>query len=419
MRLRLINAAGNMPLRFWIEEHRFFIIAQDGMDIRRSEELLKTILIPVGQRVDILVMCNHLVQTKAYRVMVSVAPAFIPEQPCGFPNISTWGWMKYPSSADGDKTFTNPGFNSADPQLFDDLRHEEQLNTIDRAPPLVPRIAPPAKQRIMVVASGDWEMGADGTRLEYWMVNGKSWSFPSEPFLPHFVRTGEYPLEMKKRPNAEIVRLEVGEVYEVVCINLSMQQHPWHLHGYTIDFVDRGFFDNGNAVEFNGSFTGNVVTSQPAPVVSCGDSFLVPQYGWTTFRFRAAAPGPHLFHCHVEWHMMMGMAMMFSVEPYTSVGPPPPEWPVCGFTYAMRNTMHEDDSREGLKMVVMVLAVVLCCLVVLAMSAIVVLIGWKRIVQIRSMSEKDESSKFESVQLTEITQDNEHTSVSSDEVVIL
>ena len=122
-------------------------------------------------------------------------------------------------------------------------------------------------------------------------------------------------------------------------INLSFQQHPWHLHGYHVDFVDAGFLlGKGEfASDFDFSSLEKFAFNVSAKVLSRGDSWIVPQYGYVVFRFLADNPGPWMFHCHVEWHMMMAMAMVFSVEPYTSIYAPPSGLSLCGETYGSLN----------------------------------------------------------------------------------
>ena len=45
-----------------------------------------------------------------------------------------------------------------------------------------------------------------------------------------------------------------------------------------------------------------------------GDSFNIPPESYVVFRFTANNPGPWFLHCHMEWHIWPGMALVFSVE---------------------------------------------------------------------------------------------------------
>lgn len=258
-RLRLINGSGNMPLRFGIEHHKLLIIAQDGIQLAPNREklLVDTVLLPVGQRIDVLVDCtnNKGNGTSGFKMMVTLAEAFLPEQPCPYANLSSWATLAYEATA------SRSGSHAFE---FEELGIEEQIKIFDR-PPAGRAMAPPARERIVLVTKGAWENGVAGTQLEYWLINNKSWKMPSEPLLQYWKCNGRL---MTSSPQSVfqpiIISLQLGAVYEIVLINLSFQQHPWHLHGYNVDFIDVGFNVNG---EFNGT---SVVTNQPEEILSSG-----------------------------------------------------------------------------------------------------------------------------------------------------
>ncbi|CAN0901900.1 L-ascorbate oxidase [Linum grandiflorum] len=54
-------------------------------------------------------------------------------------------------------------------------------------------------------------------------------------------------------------------------------------------------------------------------------------YGWTAIRFRANNPGVWFFHCHIESHFFMGMAVVFE-EGSWMVGRLPSSVMGCGKT---------------------------------------------------------------------------------------
>ena len=51
--------------------------------------------------------------------------------------------------------------------------------------------------------------------------------------------------------------------------------------------------------------------------------------GWIALRFTAVVPGMHLFHCHIDWHMVMGMGMVFDIAS-EAAGVPPADYELCG-----------------------------------------------------------------------------------------
>jgi hypothetical protein len=70
------------------------------------------------------------------------------------------------------------------------------------------------------------------------------------------------------------------------------------------------------------------------PVLTRGDSFNIPRESYVVFRFTANNPGPWFLHCHMEWHIWPGMALVFSVEQngrYEGlIQPPPNTIDICG-----------------------------------------------------------------------------------------
>lgn len=64
------------------------------------------------------------------------------------------------------------------------------------------------------------------------------------------------------------------------------------------------------------------------PVVK--DTVTIPSKGFIKFRFRATNPGYWIFHCHVEFHMMTGMKLIFKVGNRSDIIPPPANFPTCG-----------------------------------------------------------------------------------------
>lgn len=88
-----------------------------------------------------------------------------------------------------------------------------------------------------------------------------------------------------------VIRVQRGEVLQLELINDTMMHHPMHLHGH--------FF--------------RLVTEQGAysPLKHTVD---VPPMGRRLIEFEANEVGDWLFHCHLLYHMHMGMARVFSYE---------------------------------------------------------------------------------------------------------
>lgn len=89
-----------------------------------------------------------------------------------------------------------------------------------------------------------------------------------------------------------VIRIQRGEVLRLELINDTMMHHPLHLHGHFFRVIDdRELAD--------------------APLKHTVD---LPPMGKRTIEFEANESGDWLFHCHLLYHMHMGMARVFSYE---------------------------------------------------------------------------------------------------------
>lgn len=63
------------------------------------------------------------------------------------------------------------------------------------------------------------------------------------------------------------------------------------------------------------------------------DTVTVPDGGYTIIRFLANNPGFWIFHCHIEFHVEVGMALIFKVGDYNQMRPLPENFPYCSNYY--------------------------------------------------------------------------------------
>nr|GEU71731.1 laccase-11-like [Tanacetum cinerariifolium] len=105
---------------------------------------------------------------------------------------------------------------------------------------------------------------------------------------------------------------------------LSVESHPFHLHGYNFFVVGTGV-GNFNPAKDPAKY--NLVDPPERNTVG------VPTGGWSAIRFRADNPGVWFFHCHLELHTGWGLKTAFVVEDGPgkdqAVRPPPKDLPPC------------------------------------------------------------------------------------------
>lgn len=92
--------------------------------------------------------------------------------------------------------------------------------------------------------------------------------------------------------------VEYGDIVDIVVNNHDGGIHPFHLHGHHFQVLARHATGRGD-------WPGETDSYNPAPPQR--DTVSVYPRSYAVFRFQAHNPGVYLFHCHVEWHVEMGL----------------------------------------------------------------------------------------------------------------
>lgn len=97
-----------------------------------------------------------------------------------------------------------------------------------------------------------------------------------------------------------------GDVIDLVVNNLDSAIHPFHLHGHQFQVLAR---PSSGAGKWDGS------TSTYPATPSRKDTLSINANSYGVMRFVIDGPGVFLFHCHIEWHVEMGLTATFIQEP--------------------------------------------------------------------------------------------------------
>ncbi|KAI0009965.1 putative ferroxidase [Xylariaceae sp. FL0662B] len=89
-----------------------------------------------------------------------------------------------------------------------------------------------------------------------------------------------------------------GDVLEIVINNHNDANHPFHLHGHQFQVLERPATDAGN-------WTGDGNINQTPPT---RDTVEIYANSYAVLRLVANNPGVFLLHCHIEWHVDMGLS---------------------------------------------------------------------------------------------------------------
>ncbi|KAK2747994.1 hypothetical protein FQN57_001585 [Myotisia sp. PD_48] len=102
---------------------------------------------------------------------------------------------------------------------------------------------------------------------------------------------------------------------DLIVNNLDEGPHPFHLHGH--NFYVLSLFESTLGWGSYNPWEPHLNPSSAPPYdfnkAILRDTVQIPRRGHAVLRFRADNPGIWLFHCHIQWHLASGMAMLVEI----------------------------------------------------------------------------------------------------------
>lgn len=134
-------------------------------------------------------------------------------------------------------------------------------------------------------------------------VNGTSFHEPKEPVLLQIKNANEKNETVELfEPKGSVYTLPRGKLIELTMPAPSANTgnpHPMHLHGHVFSVVRSA-----------GSDIVNTENPVQRDVVNLGSATT----DRVIIRFRTDNPGPWILHCHVDWHLVHGLAIVFAED---------------------------------------------------------------------------------------------------------
>jgi FtsP/CotA-like multicopper oxidase with cupredoxin domain len=257
IRFRIINASSTYAFRFAIDGHKLSVIATDGAATKPQE--VDSLLIDVGERYDVIVNAD---------------------QPAG----NYWMRAKTLEMDQDHQALAVLRYKGASPDLpKTKAEWGRSLRLMDLKPLAPQKIEAPTTNKLLVLS---------GSMMPYrWMVNGKVFELPNKPLT-----------EDRNPPDPPVTQMKLneGDVLRLVINNESQMRHPFHLHGHYFHVL-------GLSTEGAGTYSGQTLNEQD-PIEK--DTISIPEKGWAVVQWEADNAGFWFFHCHIEWHLATGMAIM-------------------------------------------------------------------------------------------------------------
>ncbi|CAN1263172.1 L-ascorbate oxidase [Linum perenne] len=330
-RLRIGSLTSLSTLSFQIEGHKMTVVEADGNYVEPFET--ENLYIYSGETYSVLVKADQ-PPTRNYWMTTSVV-ARKPATPKGL------AIFNYYPNHPRRRPHTVP---PAGPQWNDTVSRLDQSRAFKARKGYI-HAPPPNPDRVIQLLNTQNKIGGKFK----WALNNLSFALPTTPYLvalkqnlkgvfdqeppPEKLDLTNYDIySVAKNVNAtlsnRIYRLEFNSTVEIVLQNSNTmtpnnsEAHPWHLHGHdfwVLAYGEGKYDPNRDREKYNlvDPIMKNTVPLHP--------------YGWTAIRFRADNPGAWFFHCHIESHFFMGMALVFE-EGSWMVGRLPSSVMGCGKT---------------------------------------------------------------------------------------
>ncbi|KAG5641835.1 Acyl-coenzyme A oxidase 2, partial [Asterophora parasitica] len=288
-RLRLISVACEPNYIFSIDGHSFLVIEADGQNIHPY--YADKIQIFAGQRYSFVLIANQKVDNYWIRAL---------------PNLGKGGFKGGINSA----ILRYKGAKNVDPTT-PEKKGGKLLEESELRPLLRDARAPGVPRRGAADVNINLDIGVNFQTLRF-SINNVSYTSPPVPVLLQILSGAKTPQQLL--PTGSIFTLPRNKVIEITIPGGAPGgPHPFHLHGHAFSVIRSA---GANA-------TDNFWHPVRRDVTSIGDVG-----SNVTIRFVTDNPGPWLFHCHIDWHLEAGLAVVFAEDPghIPATVQPPEDW---------------------------------------------------------------------------------------------
>ncbi|KAK0494066.1 laccase [Armillaria luteobubalina] len=263
-RFRMIDMACDSAFTFAIDGHTMTIIEADG--VNHQPYTVDQIQIFAGQRYSFVLNANQEVDNYWIRALPSVGTS-------GYSGGINSAILRYSGAAEAEPATAT-------------ISSVLKMNETELVP-----LETPGAPGTPEVGGVDYALNLAFafTSAGTFTVNGAQFTAPSTPVLLQILsgaKRSVFPL-----PSNSTIELSMPG-------GVVGGGHPFHLHGHTFDVVRSA---GSSAYNYENSVRRDVVN-----IGTKGDN--------VTIRFRTDNPGPWFLHCHIDWHLEAGLAVVFAED---------------------------------------------------------------------------------------------------------
>ncbi|BGP10757.1 ferroxidase fet3 [Rhodotorula toruloides] len=287
-RIRVLNTGIFATTFFWIDGHDMRVIEADGVD---TEEFPVDYLnIAVAQRYSVLVTARN-----------DTSENFLVHA-----NFDDEMFDKVPEGLTLNYT-TTISYKDGNPVAESEVRNElGRINDFDMVPFVPMEQLTPTTSLQLDVYFDAFSTGVNRAS----MLNNITYVNPKTPSLFTMMTMGNDSLNPNVYgPQTAQHLLNHGDVLDLMVINFDANAHPFHLHGFSYQLTRLAMDVTSDDPALNPPHTLGAKNPMRR------DTIIIPAGGAVNLAVRADNPGAWIFHCHIQWHMEAGLAVVFMVDP--------------------------------------------------------------------------------------------------------
>lgn len=289
--LRIVNVGRFVSQYLYMEDHDFEVVEIDGVWVESNTTSM--IYITTAQRYGVLVKTKS-DTSKNYAFMAGIDTDMLDTIPSTL-SLNTTNTISYSKDNDAVESYTVDEYN-----YIDDFYLKPKSNTT--------LFDDPDYTITVDVAMDNLNDG-----VNYAFFNNITYTKPKVPTLHTVLSAGNNSDNaIVYGTNTHSFVLQHNDVVDIVVNNFDTGKHPFHLHGHIFQVIERyaPVDDDEDPVTYNVSDH----AAFPEYPMMRDTVYLNPQ-AYIVLRFKADNPGVWFFHCHIEWHLDQGLALVLVEAP--------------------------------------------------------------------------------------------------------
>lgn len=298
-RVRVISVAAFAAVMLQFDSHTMHLISIDGSYVQEHDAY--QIRVAPAQRYEFLLIA----QTSVRRNYEFLASLDMNRDYATGGSTNVWpfnitGVIEYDASKGAPPAFVVPEW---------DIQNDATLVALDNQPLLGERDV--VDKDITL----NFNFGLDNNGIPRAYFNNNTYISQKVPSLFTAFTTGSSNTNPAIYGDVNPFVVNKGDIVQIVVNNLDAAIHPFHLHGHQFQVCER-------PASGKGVYTGHGRNFPAVPPKR--DTLAVNAGSYAVIRFQAENPGVWLFHCHIEWHVVMGLIATIIEAPQELAGLPIP-----------------------------------------------------------------------------------------------